>query len=51
MQALMSGDESYARNIWYYAFLDALRDLLERGSNPSKLFLNLYNPDLSNKDF
>ena len=47
----MLGDESYARNSWYYAFLDALRDLVERGSNPRKAFINLMDPNLSQESF
>ena len=33
--ALMLGDESYARNSWYYIFLDAIRDFTERGDKPN----------------
>ena len=47
----MLGDESYARNSWYYAFLDALRDLVERGSTPRKSFLKLMDPSLSHQSF
>ncbi|KAL4724627.1 hypothetical protein ACLX1H_008069 [Fusarium chlamydosporum] len=31
--AIMQGDESYGRNAGYYYFLDALRDIFERGDN------------------
>ncbi len=37
--ALMLGDESYARNAWYYYFLDALRDFCQRGDKPNKRYL------------
>jgi len=40
--ALMLGDESYARNSWYYIFLDAIRDFTERGDKPNKRYLSLF---------
>lgn len=51
LQALMLGDESYARNSWYYAFLDAMRDFTERGTSPKKTFLSLMDPTLSHQKF
>ena len=51
LSALLLGDESYAWNSWYYAFLDALRDLVERGSFPRKAFLKLMDPSLSHQEF
>jgi hypothetical protein len=46
------GDESYARNSWYYAFLDALRDYTERGSKGAKkAYLNLLDPSLPHEEF
>lgn len=39
--AMQMGDESYGRNNWYYALLDAMRDYLERGDNPKKAYLKL----------
>jgi len=40
--ALAMGDESYARNSWYYAFLDAVRDFTQRGDKPNKRYLSLF---------
>jgi tryptophanase len=40
--ALMLGDESYARNHWYYVFLDAIRDFTERGDKPNKRYISLF---------
>ena len=40
--ALSMGDESYARNNWYYAFLDAVRDFCQRGDKPNKRYLSLF---------
>ena len=51
LSALIMGDESYARNSWYYAFLDSLRDFTERGSRPLKVYLKLMDPSLSHEDF
>lgn len=34
--ALFHGDESYGRNKGYYALLDAIRDIFERGDEPKK---------------
>ncbi|MBY9019013.1 MAG: tryptophanase, partial [Candidatus Lokiarchaeota archaeon] len=34
--ALFHGDESYGRNKGYYALLDAIRDIFERGNHPKK---------------
>ncbi|KAL0215490.1 hypothetical protein P9112_007674 [Eukaryota sp. TZLM1-RC] len=42
MASLFMGDESYARNNWYYAFLDAMRDFTTRGDNPKKRYLQLF---------
>ena len=35
--AMLRGDEAYGRNHGYYALLDAVRDIFERGDNPQKL--------------
>ena len=51
LSTLMLGDESYARNTWYFAFLDALRDLVERGSTPKKAFLLIMDPELTHQTF
>jgi hypothetical protein len=46
------GDESYARNSWYYAFLEGLRDFTERGSKGArKAYLSLLDPSLEQEDF
>jgi len=37
----MLSDESYARNIWYYALLDGIRDFTERGDKPLKAYENI----------
>jgi len=39
--AMQLGDESYGRNNWYYALLEAMRDYLERGDKPKQAYLNL----------
>jgi tryptophanase len=39
--AIALADESYARNNWYFALLDAFRDFVERGDHPKKAFLNI----------
>lgn len=39
--AIALADESYARNNWYFALLDAFRDFVERGDQPKKAFLNI----------
>jgi len=39
--AIALADESYARNNWYFALLDAFRDFIERGDSPRKAYLNL----------
>ena len=51
LSALLLSDESYARQNWYYAFLDAFRDYCERGAEPQKAFLKLMDPNLSNAEF
>ena len=40
--ALAIGDESYARNAWYYVFLDAVRDFTQRGDKQLKRYLKLF---------
>ncbi len=40
--AMMLGDESYARNAWYYCFLDAVRDFCQRGDRPKKRYVQLF---------
>jgi len=40
--ALALGDESYARNNWYYTFLDAVRDFCQRGNKPNKRYLSAF---------
>jgi len=39
--ALFLGDESYARNSWYYALLDGFRDYCERGNNPHRSYMDI----------
>lgn len=51
LQALLSSDEAYSRQNWYYAFLDAFRDLCERGTKPIKNYLKLFDSNLSNEEF
>jgi tryptophanase len=45
--AMALADESYARNNWYFALLDAFRDLIERGDNPRKLYLHILDSSLT----
>lgn len=35
--SLLRGDESYARNHGYYALLDSVRDVFERGDKPKRI--------------
>ena len=51
LSALLSSDEAYSRHNWYYAFLDAFRDLCERGSKPLKNYLKLYDSNLSHEEY
>jgi tryptophanase len=36
---IMMADESYARNVWYYPFLESLRNFCQRGDKPLHLKL------------
>ena len=45
--AMMMSDESYARNSWYYALLDAFRDFTQRGDSPRRVYMNLLDPTRS----
>ena len=39
--SMFLGDEAYARNNWYYAFLEAFRDFVERGDDMKKSYMQL----------
>lgn len=51
LSALLSSDEAYSRHNWYYAFLDAFRDLCERGSKPKKNYLKLFDSNLCHEEY
>lgn len=48
--ALMRGDEAYGRNHGYYCFLDAARDLFERGDNQKRLVYKVLTDEATNEE-
>lgn len=44
------GDEAYGRNHGYYCFLDAARDLFERGDNQKRLVYKVLTDEATNEE-